>query len=182
MTNETFAAKPWPRGVMWGAAILALAIGCVALTPAPVLIRLVAPVSGALVIGWTLYALQPPPRLELDDTGFTLHRRVARPRRVAWSEVERFEIAQTPGLPAPWRILAFLTMMALLVASSGAGASGDPADTSESAIGWRRRGGRARKRPDGWIIGHYGLSLEALLAHMEIRRLASLRQTEEASA
>ena len=168
MTNETFAAQPWPRGVMWGAGVLALAISCVALTPAPALIRLIALAIAALGIGWTLYALQPPPRLVLDDAGFTLHRRLARPRRVVWSEVDSFEIAQTPGLPVPWRILAFLAMMVLLVASSGAGASGDPTDTSESAIGWRRRG-PTKKKPDGWIVGHYGLTQEALLARLNAR-------------
>jgi hypothetical protein len=168
MTDETYAAQPWPRGVLWGAGLLALAIGGVALTPAPALIRLAALAIALLVIGWTLYVLQPPPRLELDDTGFTLHRRLARPRHVAWSQVERFEIAQTPGLPTPWRILAFLAVMALLVASSGAGASGDPTDTSESAIGWRRRDS-PRTRPDGWIVGHYGLTQAALLARLNAR-------------
>jgi hypothetical protein len=60
-------------------------------------------------------------------------------------------------------------MMVLLVAGSGAGASGDPTDTSESAIGWRRRGGGARERPDGWIVGDYGLGQEALLARLNAR-------------
>ena len=172
MSQETYAARPWPRGVLWGAGILALVIGAVALTPAPDLIRLAALAVAALVIGWTLYLLRPPPRLVLDDEGFTLHRRLARPRRVAWSQVEHFQIAQTPGLPVPWRILAFLVMMALLVVSSGAGASGDPTDTSESAIGWRRRGS-TKTRPDGWIVGYYGLTQAALLARLNARLSAA---------
>jgi hypothetical protein len=173
MTEETFAARPWPRGIVLGSGILAFAIACVALTPAPWLIRLVALAIAALVVAWTLFALLPPPRLALDDQGFTLHRRLARPRRVAWSAVESFEIARTPGLPVPWRILAFLAMMVLVVATSGAATSGDPTDVSQSAIGWRRRGGQARKRPQGWIVGHFGLSQEALLARLNARLSAA---------
>jgi hypothetical protein len=167
--DETFAAQPWPRGVLLGSGILALVVGGVALTPAPGLIRLAALAIAALVLGWTLYVLLPPPRLVLDDQGFTLHRRLARPRCVAWSEVESFEIASTPGMPVPLRILAFLTV--LLLAPVGA-ISSDPTDTSEAAIGWRKHGRDKGNRMGGWIVGHFGLPQDELLARLNARLLA----------
>lgn len=170
MTDETFAAQPWPRGVLLGSGILALVVGCVALTPAPWLIRLVALAIAALVMGWTLYVLLPPSRLVLDDHGFTLHRRLARPHRVPWSEVESFEIASTPGMPVPLRILAFLA--ALLLAPVGA-LSSDPTDTSEAAIGWRTHGRDKGNRMGGWIVGYFGLPQDELLARLSARLPAS---------
>ena len=113
-------------------------------------------------------ALFPAPRLELDDQGFILHRRLLRPRHVSWASVEGFEISRTPGLPVGWRILAFLTMLIAMTVANGA-VGEDLTDTSRSAICWRERNRRAGRQPDGWIVGYFGLPQEALLARLNAR-------------
>jgi hypothetical protein len=170
VTSETFQSPPWPGGIVWGSGLLALSIGGVALTPAPWFIRLGAMMICLLVVWWTAYILLPPPRLVLDDEGFVLHRRLARPRRVSWTEIEAFEIGRTPPLAVGWRILIFVPAFVLAVVTSAGFIDGDITDTSRQAIGWRRRG---KHSPTGWLVDPFGLSQNDLLIRLRARLDAS---------
>jgi hypothetical protein len=165
---EILRSPPAPRGFLIGPLILAAVIGLVALAPTPWFIRLGA-VALALLTAWVgVFFALPPPWLAMDDKGFTVRRRWGRPRRVAWTEVEHFELGRTPKLAFIWRALIFIPAFVLATATSAGLIDGDITDTSRPAIGWRRRGSE-RSGLDGWIIDAYGLSQDALLAHLNGR-------------
>ena len=162
---ETLRSAPAPRGFLVGPLILAMVIGLVALTPTPWFIRLGA-TALALLTSWiAVFFALPPPWLTMDNKGFTVRRRLGRPQRVAWSEIEQFELGRTPKLAIVWRALIFIPAFVLAAATSAGFIDGDITDTSRPAIGWRRRGSE-RSGPDGWIIDTYGLSQEALLSRL----------------
>jgi len=169
---ETLRSPPAPRGFLVGPLLLAMAISLVALTPSPWFIRLSA-VALAVLTAWVaVFFALPPPWLAMDDEGFTVRRRLGKPRRVAWSEVERFELGRTPRLAFVWRALIFIPAFMLAVVTSAGFVDDGITDTSRPAIGWRRRGSRGA-RPDGWIIDAYGLSQQDLLTRLNQRLEAS---------
>ncbi|MBI1684773.1 hypothetical protein [Caulobacter hibisci] len=170
---ETLRAPRLPRGFLIGPLILALLVGLVALVPTPWFIRLGALAVAGLIVGVALVLALPPPWLELDDDGFTAHRRLGRDRRVAWADIERFEIGRTPKPHPALRVLIAVPVFFLTVLSSAGTMDVDVSDTSTDAIVWRKAGS-TRTRPDGWITDTYGLAREALLERLEAR-LAGVR-------
>jgi hypothetical protein len=166
-TAEVLRSPAAPRAFLVGPMILAALIGAVALVPAPAPVRLVAVVLALLTAWIALFFALPAPWLAMDDEGFTVRRRLGRSRRVAWSEVEAFELGRTPSPPTVWRILLFAPWLILAVATSGHVDAGIT-DTSRAAIGWRRRGAAHPERQD-WIIDAYGLTQETLLARLQAR-------------
>jgi hypothetical protein len=170
---EILRSPPAPRGLLIGPLILAGVIGLIALLPVPWFIRLVAVFLALLVLWVALFFSLPPPWLEMDDKGLTVRRRIGRPHRIAWAEIEGFEPGRTPPPGMGWRILIFVPLFILAIATSAGHLDSGVTDTSRPAIGWRRRGS-ARTRPDGWIIDAYGLSQEELLGRLK-HRLESYR-------
>jgi hypothetical protein len=177
-TVETLRSPPAPRGLLVGPLILAGVIGLVALLPAPWFIRFAAVFLTLLVLWVVLFFSLPPPWLEMDDEGLTVRRRIGRPHRIAWAEIEGFELGRTSPLAIGWRILIFVPLFLLAIVTSAGHLDSGVTDTSRLAIGWRRRGS-GHRRPDGWIIDAYGLSLEELLGRLNCR-LESYRAETQA--
>ncbi|MFT4250873.1 MAG: hypothetical protein QM608_00095 [Caulobacter sp.] len=166
-TAETLRSPAASRAFLIGPLILAGLIGLVALVPAPWPVRLAAAALALLTAWIALFFALPGPWLAMDDEGFTVRRRLGRPRRVSWSEIEAFEIGRTRPPATIWRMLAFIPWLILAAATSGYVDAGIT-DTSRAAIGWRRRG-EAEPRRNDWIIDAYGLTQEALLERLRAR-------------